>query len=152
MTVTLGEPTPEACAHIARHMRPLDREELRLTGEPIPARAITNSIAFSHGNAFVAYGDGEPIAVLGMAPCYLLGEGIPWMLGTDGIARYPRRLVELAREKTAEWLDELPLLINEVWTGNRPARTFLKHAGFLFAEPRENEYGANMQMFYARRF
>jgi hypothetical protein len=151
MSVTFADPTPEACAFIARHIRPLDREELRLTGSKDVAQAIRNSVDVSVGSAYVAYEGEEPIAVLGMAPNYLLGEGCPWMLGTPKVARHPRDLVVHARAKIAIWLEELPLLMNEVWTGNRPALTFLKHIGFSFAPPRQNVYGADMQLFYARR-
>jgi hypothetical protein len=151
LRVTLQAPTEDACRFIAEHMRVLDKEELRLTGEPRPISAIRNSIALSQTEAFVAYGGDEPIAVLGMAPAYLIGEGVPWMMGTDAIARYPRELLRLARGKIAGWLDELPLLMNEVWAENTPAKTFLAHAGFSFAEPRQNRYGADMQLFHIRR-
>jgi hypothetical protein len=49
------------------------------------------------------------------------------------------------------WLAEFPLLLNEVWTGNTSSLAFLRHAGFSFAPPRINEYGAEMMLFYARR-
>lgn len=145
---------PAALSHtdyIAEHIRELDREELRLTGASDPARAIRHAIALSDGLAVTALHGVTPVAVFGLAPNYLLGEGLPWMLGTDEIANHPRTLLRGARLMVSHWLKIVPLLMNEVWVGNTPAVAFLKHAGFTFAPPRENAYGAEMMLFYKRR-
>jgi hypothetical protein len=143
--------SPLACDFIAENIRRLDREELRLTGEPDPSRAIRRAVDLSEGQAIVAFEDFIPIAVFGLAPNYLLGEGVPWMLGTYEVAQHQRELVVHSRTMVDHWLTRFPILMNEVWVGNTAAVRYLKHVGFQFAEPRRNEYGAEMALFYKRR-
>lgn len=143
--------TEQDCRYLAPLLRRLDVEELRLTGEPDPARALRNALALSDGRALTAFEDFLPIAMFGITPNYMLGEAIPWMLGTDDVPKHSRELVKWARPVCQKWLEEFPILLNEVWVGNIPAVQFLKHIGFAFAEPRQNEYGAEMALFYMRR-
>lgn len=147
--------TPATRAHgefVAARLRELDRQELEAVDPNRPyATALRTSIGMSCGNAVTAMENGAPIAIFGLAPGYALGEASPWMLGTDRVAAYPRELIKWSRAMVKHWLAEFPLLLNEVWTGNTPAITFLRHAGFSFAPPRRNEYGAEMMLFYARR-
>jgi PAS domain-containing protein len=150
--ITFTPATYDLGDEIAERLRELDRRELECTAPGRSARDnMRDAIALSDGNAMVALADGEPIAALGVSPHYLLDEGIPWMLGTDEVAKHPRDLVCWARQKTAEWLEVFPVLMNEVWTGNKPSITFLRHAGFTFAKPRQNMYGAEMALFFKRR-
>jgi hypothetical protein len=149
--ISFSAATPEHGVYIAEHIRPLDREELRLTGASSVASAVRTSIALSRGSAVTAFVDDRPAAVFGVAPNYLLGEGCPWMLGTPEVSAHARTLLRWAGDVVDRWLEEFPILMNEVWIGNRPAVRFLKRVGFEFAEPRLNGYGAEMALFYKRR-
>jgi hypothetical protein len=142
----------EDARYIGENLRPLDRAEL-LAACPFqdPKAAVMHSLELSHGSALVATHAGEPIAIFGISPRYMAQDAIPWFLGTPRVEEFSRDLVKWARPVIARWLDEFPLLLNEVWVSNRPAVRFLRHAGFSFAAPRENQYGAEMMLFYKRR-
>lgn len=149
--ITFSPATHDHGRYIADRIRVLDREELRLTGAHDPARAIEVAIGLSQGYAITASVDGRPAAVFGIAPNYAVGEACPWMLGTDEVTTHARTLIQWADGVTSHWLSEFPILMNEVWVGNKPAVRFLRRIGFTFAEPRMNEYGAAMTLFYMRR-
>jgi hypothetical protein len=151
MSVVLAPATHAEGQWVARHIRHLDREELRLTGAPDPGRAIRNAIDLSDGYALIATVEDHPIAVLGVAPSYGIGEAMPWMLGTPEVARHGKELLSLSRTMIKQWLDDFPLLMNEVWVGNKPSMAYLRRVGFEFAQPRQNAYGAQMAVFYMRR-
>lgn len=138
--------------YVAEHLRPLDREELRVTNPALaPRTIIRQSLDLSEAQALTALDDGVPVAVMGLVPDYLAQEGVPWMLGTPRVSEFRRELIQWARPVIDHWLSRFPLILNEVWIGNEPAVRFLRHAGFTFAKPRKNEYGADMMLFYAKR-
>lgn len=141
----------EHVRYVAANLRELDRKELEHTGTRDAFTALWTSWQLSDGNAVTAIADGRPIAMLGVAPNYLLGEGVPWMLGTPEVAKHQRDLLHWSRIMVTHWLTEFPILMNEVWVGNKPAMRYLRHVGFEFASPRQNEYGAEMAVFYKRR-
>ena len=149
--ITFAPATYDDCAVVARNLRALDREELRLTGAPNAEAAMRHAVALSEGMAVTARDGDEPAAILGLVPNYLLGEGVPWMLGTDKVALHGRTLLTYAQPLLDHWLGRFPIILNEVWVGNVPAVRFLRRLGFEFAEPRRNEYGADMALFYMRR-
>jgi hypothetical protein len=143
--------TLDDCSYVGEHMRELDRLELYWTGARDPVQTLRQSVGLSDGYALTALVGGVPAAIFGIAPNYLLGDASPWMLGTDAVTPNRRELVAATRRMTTYWLSQFPLLLNEVWMGNEPAVRFLKHAGFEFAKPRTNEYGADVSLFYMRR-
>lgn len=126
---------PADLAHIAVHLRAADREELSAT-RPIGAElnvaaVLQNAVGRS---SFVKTGvapDGEPVALLGVAPMSLLGGiGCPWMLGTDRVFEFPRAFIKEGTRLVGDMLGMYPHLINYVDARNVKSIRWLKRLGF----------------------
>lgn len=110
-------------------MRAADVTELAALGEDNPLRGIARSVMRS--SAYWAFGDHEPIAVFGVAPLSLLGgTGIPWLLGTGRLFRFPGALVREGHRYVERMLALFPHLENHVDARNEASIRWLAHIGF----------------------
>lgn len=126
-------PTPEHLDFLAAHLRAQDRAELHAAGWGDDCRrALECSVAKSRWT-LVALVDGVPAAIFGCAEhgALLAPSGVPWMLGTDAVARHGRVLQREARRYIAAMLQEYPRLFNAVHAENTVSIRWLRRLGFV---------------------
>lgn len=125
------EPTPEHLDYLAAHLRVQDRAELAAAGWDDVRQVLAQSVRVSRWSR-VALLDGVPAAVFGCAEygSLLAPAGVPWLLGTDAVARHGRVLQREARHYIAAMLQEYPRLFNAVHAENTVAVRWLKRLGF----------------------
>lgn len=140
MTLTLTLPDTRAVHYVAQHLRASDRDELRAVhgaGVDFVAR-VRQAVLASEDSRVLLAPDGEPVALIGVAPVSLLsGVGCPWALGTDRVAEFPRDVVQIGRERTALWASRYSRLVNFVDARNTRSLRWLRAIGFeiLPAQP-----------------
>lgn len=134
--VEFVQATPERLEHLALHLRDQDRAELAAAGWDDARVALTESVAKSRWT-LVALVDGEPAAVFGCGEIgsMLAPDGVPWMLGTNAVARHARVLQRYARAYIAAMLAEYPRLVNAVHAGNAVSLRWLRRLGFNVHPP-----------------
>jgi hypothetical protein len=137
-------------AHVAEHLRPADRQELRASrGGNLPfADIIARAVLVSSQVWVWAEGaEDTPVAIFGVAPISLLdGLGSPWFLSTERAYKSPRSLVANGRHYIAKMRESYPNLLNYVDARNDKSIRWLKHLGFTLhpAEP----YGVDGEPFH----
>lgn len=117
-------------AHVAAWMRACDVAEIWASHHYTAQAALLEGVAVST-LAYTAMVDGEPVCIFGVAPRSLLtGEGLPWMLATDGLQQIERVLARMSKPVVEAMLDAYPMLGN--WVDARNTRTirWLKWLGF----------------------
>lgn len=120
-------------AHIAANLRDADRREIAASRGPEvqPADAIANTVLRSSHVWIAVAGDGEPIAIFGVAPISMIdGIGSPWMLSTERVYEHPRALVTEARRYLSAMRETYPTLYNFVDARNDKSIRWLKRLGF----------------------
>jgi hypothetical protein len=129
--VEVRAPTPEDLAWLAEHLRDQDLAELQAAGWDDPHQALIASVARSK-QTFLAVADGLPAALFGCAEygSLLAPVGVPWMLGTDAVARHRRVLQRWARRYIEAMLQEYPRLFNAVHAENTVSVRWLQALGF----------------------
>lgn len=142
---------PAAVDHIApvaAAMRQADRDEVWATSHSTPERALARGVANST-RVWVGLVDGEPACLFGVAPrSIVLGEGTPWLLGTEATVRYQRAFLAASRVCVDAMLAVYPRLVNYVDDRNEASKRWLLWLGFTLDEPAP--YGVDGLMF--RRF
>lgn len=126
------EPTTAHLDFLAAHLRAQDQAELRAAGWGEDFRyALERSAEVSRWTR-VALIDGAPVAVFGCAEygSLLAPDGVPWLLGTEAVARHGRVLQREARRYIAAMLQEYPRLFNAVHAENTVSVRWLKRLGF----------------------
>lgn len=128
-------PTPALLARIAEGIRDQDRDELVACAHPDVLAALTLSCERATWAA-VAIVDGEPACVFGCSEFgpSLCPDGVPWMLGTDLVARHGRALQRYAPRYIAAMLRAYPRLVNLVHARNSVAIAWLRRLGFVIHE------------------
>lgn len=145
--VTYTAPTDDALAHIATHMRAADVEELRIMGRKDPSEAVFKSAEGSDA-VFIAWHDGEPVAVLGVGAVDILRcTGAPWLLGTDGVEQCGRALLVDGRAAVRCWRTKYRLLQNAVSVSNELSVRWLSRIGFSFGTPARTPFGGYVMTF-----
>lgn len=122
---------------VLANLRQADLDEITaLVGEDGVFDAVTTSARCS-ARAWSLVNDEEVLAVFGVAPADLTDPvvGMPWMVGTDGVARHRRAFMRLCKVYIPRMLECYPRLVNLVDARNSRAIAWLKHAGFTFAPP-----------------
>ena len=98
--------------------------------------AVIAAIQRSTVTAAVLDPAGKAIAVFGVAvPSALGGVGMPWMMGSRAIDRYPREAANIGREIVAALREHFALLVNHVDVRNVKAVRWLRAVGFAVGEP-----------------
>ncbi|WP_428659501.1 hypothetical protein [Reyranella sp.] len=116
-------------------LRAADREEVEaLTGRD-PREALVASVERS-ASAWAGRADGELVCLFGVVPMSLVGVvGVPWLLGSDAVARYGRPFLRRNRVYLREMLRVFPVLRNVVDARNAVSIRWLRWLGFTLGTP-----------------
>ena len=139
--------TKQALAFIAENMRQPDREELWASAGLQPAPALRISVAIS--DAFVWTDKGVPFAAAGVSgETSITGVGVPWLLGTDAIERWPRRVAFIARRQLRDWQQRFDRLENHTHVRNIAMIKLLEKLGFSIEDAKPwGRYGEYFHRF-----
>lgn len=114
---------------MAAQIRECDYEELLAMSGPDVESTLRQAVRMP-GEHYVCHADGDLLALYGVVETQIPGVGIPWMVGTDHLDRYPLALIKRARKHVAAWRAKYSLLINYVDARNTPSLVFLRALGF----------------------
>ena len=116
-------------------LRAADREEVEaLTGRD-PRAVLVESVERS-ASAWAGVADGELACLFGVVPMTLAGvTGVPWLLGSDAVARYRRPFLRRNRAYLDEMLRAFPVLRNVVDARNAVSIRWLGWLGFTLGTP-----------------
>lgn len=140
------EATQDLIDRLKGHLRKADNDECMAGSGGSADEAMQTGFEVSKWcKVFMA--DETPVCVFGVAPLTMLSEtGVPWMLGTDLVRRYPRAIVVLGKMYVKLMLKDYIRLENFVHIENNIAIKWLKNCGFEFdgAKP----YGVKKELFH----
>jgi hypothetical protein len=132
---------------LAPRLRAGDLLEITLASGQTAEYVLVQSIGLSDGTAFAAI-ESDTGVVIAMGGVVAHGEvGVPWLLGSEEVRKYPAVLICAARDSTLEWSKKHPTLINFVHAENRLAIRWLKHIGYTLGQLFPS-YGAGKAPFY----
>jgi hypothetical protein len=138
---TMAVPTrlvPGEIQHVcdlAQRLRRIDRIECRAMGQSAE-QALRHGLAKS-AQTWTALIDDTPHAMFGVVIVSATrGEGIPWFLGSDQVARHARLLIAQGPAIVTEMHRHARCLVNFVSSGNRQAIRLLEHWGFTVEQQR----------------
>jgi ribosomal protein S18 acetylase RimI-like enzyme len=111
-------------------MREADAKEVMASSGHSPEEAIVYSFRVSQ-ECYVAEIDYIPFAIFGLAqsPDWI-NVGIPWMLATDEITRYPTEVAKVSRRWVTRFSTKYEYLTNCVDVCNTLSIHWLKWCGF----------------------
>lgn len=129
MAVERRPATGDDARLLATAMRESDRLEIERMGFR-PLQAVERSIRISDwADAFLV--DGELAAIAGVQTIdALAGEGVPWLVGTDILDRYPVGLMRRVGAVLHEMMAGRRYLVNVVDAKNARTIRWLEHIGF----------------------
>jgi hypothetical protein len=148
--LTYNEAVPEDVDALLDNMRTSDADEIE-AGTGRPAReVIEESISGSHhsgalrmnGQLLAIVGIGDGAGISGVE----LRAGVPWLLGTNEIDKYPVAFMRWSHERVRIFMDDYDLLCNWVHEENTRSIDWLRALGFEIWEA--DEYGPNGERFY----
>ncbi len=126
-----GDITP-----IAEGMRMADRAEVWAASRRTPEQALSFSFQNS-ALVFTGLADGNPFVMFGVGEqSRLLGVGVPWLLGTDEIARHAVPFLRRCGFWKKRLLADYRVLKNHVDNRNQLSIRWLRWIGFSLSEPR----------------
>lgn len=128
--VRYGPPTATALERLAGEMRPVDREEVRLSHGLEPGPALEMSVAASV-RCRLAEDDLGPLAVFGVGAHMLSPVGSPWCLGSYRLDGYRREFARVSRPIVAWMRPGFERLENWVYSGNIVSIRWLRSCGFI---------------------
>jgi hypothetical protein len=139
---------PGDVEHIAPRLRAADRLEIvAAEGHEDVLAILRQSVRASHLTWTCCAPDGEPFALLGVAPLNLLaGQGVPWLLATDRADRFPRALLVEPRRLIPQMRRLYPELVNYVHAENVRSIGWLRRLGFAIEPARP--FGARGEPFH----
>jgi len=115
-------------------IRAADCREIWRTYMSDPNLTVALSIG-SSGKAYTALLDGEIICIFGVATTSVIGRvGAPWLIGSDLVAKVPRRFLVESKERVQKMKDGYSLLKNYVDVENSVSIKWLKWLGFTIDE------------------
>lgn len=123
-------------------LREADRREIEAASGDVSA-AVFDTVRRS--DVAMTVDDGEPIALFGVASNGVVGGGVPWLIGTDGLARHKKEFLQRSRCYFAEMLKEYGTLENYVDIRNKQSIRWLRWLGFSFDQPKP--YGVQQRPF-----
>lgn len=132
------------------NLRSNDVEELLLSCGPKYSEALLTSVDVCEGRAEAAIDPaGNVIAILGCSKFKgKEGTGIPFMVCSDEVNKYPKHVIRDAKERTRKWNAKYPMLINMVYAGNTKTIKWLEHIGYTIGK-RDDSFGYAKASFYA---
>lgn len=147
--VDIVSATYEDALRIADNMRQEDVTELRDISRMSPHEAVLEGLN-APGETLVARWKGRPIALLGCATTYIMGNvGSPWLVGTRMMDRVGLAVVREARVRCAAWAERYGLLENLADARNVKTLRWLAAVGFDLDAPHEVRpgiYGVRFSM------
>jgi hypothetical protein len=130
------EATPEHVELLIANLRDSDREEILAMGYDDVEAAIRQTYRASTV-AWSGWVDDDLLCVFGVqAGSYLLGHGVPWMLGTPTMNKYEIRFLHNCKPVVEQMLRGYPRLTNYVYARNKRTIRWLKWLGFTVHPPR----------------
>lgn len=123
----------EDASTLAPRLRPQDALELTLSDGPDLASTLARSVAFST-DCWAAEEDGRVIALGGFGVAEGTAIGIPWMVGSPEVTKYPVKLVSVGREAVARWEPLCEVMMNFSHAENRLHHRWLERIGFTLAK------------------
>lgn len=129
MTVRRAEPTD--AGPMARALRVSDLRELSAMGKPDAEQAIVFSVKHCD-HAWSGWLGDEPVAIggIGRIGSMAVPFGMPWMLGTDLLDRYPLETVRKTRRLFERMAAEYPNQYNWVHVENGLSIAWLSWLGY----------------------
>ena len=123
--------TYELAAAVAADMRQADIDEVWAAGRQRPENAIRMSIEGSHDTAGIGLVDGEPVCAFGIGSWSVLRRlGVPWLLGTNKLARHAPHFIRESHNYVEAAKDEFQVLENYIDARNTEALKWLKWLDF----------------------
>ena len=149
--ISYRQATVEDVLELGPKLRECDVEELVLSAGPDFIDALVGSIELAGGAAEAAVDlDGNVIAILGCCETDDPKLGIPFMVCSDEVNKYPKHVVRDAKARTILWNEKYPTLLNMVYAGNTKTIKWLEHVGYTIGSLHE-DYGyakAPFHVFY----
>jgi ribosomal protein S18 acetylase RimI-like enzyme len=129
--ITIVAPTRPLIDRLHQTLRKADRDELVATVGEDNSEHIWACCESSTQVAVVVDAMGEPICVFGVAPYEGQPEvGIPWMLASFLILKYPKQLHVRAKAVLRDWHRAFPILTNATDKRNTLVLRWLQRLGF----------------------
>jgi hypothetical protein len=118
---------------LAACLRPIDKEEVRITWGSDYAEGIRDSISASTLCWTVESVEGDILMIFGVGPSHLQpGYGIPWMLASIHLKGYTKELLKESRWYVNLMNQAYPYLFNLTHPENTASIRWLKWCGFEF--------------------
>ena len=145
--IIFRDATLEDALSLAPRLRAADLREITLATELTIEHVLVQSLGLSDGTAFAAI-ESDTGLVIAMGGVVDQGAvGVPWLLGSEEVRKYPAVLICAARDITLEWSKKFPTLVNMVHAENLLSIRWLKHIGYTLGKLFP-EYGAGKAPFY----
>lgn len=126
---------PAHIHQVAARMRRVDRDELWAASHSLPGEALERAQRTAI-RSWTGMVNGQPVCMMGVSPLSILyGEGSPWLLCTDAIAKVERPFLRLSRPVVDAMLEVCPSLVNWVDARNLRAIAWLRWLGFTVEDP-----------------
>lgn len=121
--------------YLAPRLQEADRAEIWALNRHTPIQALTAAV--EHHSASVWCVNSDPVMMFGCPPKAFLDPyvGVPWLLGTNLIARHPKAFITQNKQALAEWLPKYRLLENYVDSRHLVAVKWLARLGFMIHKP-----------------
>lgn len=152
MIASLRTARPGDEAALVAGMRAADVRELRDLNGQTPAEAMAHLLA-QGGEVLTGRIDDTVVAMCGCFPLAAVGViGVPWLLGTDDLARCRRHIVAFTGPILHKrWLVRHRLLANVTDGRNTLAAGWLRKIGFTMEPPVPLPNGAQAVRFWMER-
>ena len=131
-------------ALVAKNMRDIDRQECEFATGMSASFILQESLKISDMFGLAMHESDNmlvPIACFGVTNGPGHGNGVPWMLGTHEITRFPIALMRLSNMFLWELDKKYTYLSNHVMASNATSIRYLEHLGFTIDAP--EPWGAN---------
>lgn len=127
----------EHIAPIAGDARAADTVELWAQARTTPEDAMRRGMKLS-ALVFTGLIDDAPVCMFGATPYSMLaGQGVAWMVGSNGLnpLRAQKALLRESKQALGVLLKRYPLLFNAVDDRNEATKRWLRWMGAVFLEP-----------------
>ena len=138
--ITFHPATEADAQYVGRHLRRVDRIEIERGSGDSPSRAPLDSLLKSTIAWTMKWKD-VPVAVFGVASSPQPGAGIVWLLGTPGVDRGAKAMVQQGRYYVDLMQRLYPVLFNAIDPTNTSTRRWLRALGFTEGAPLVSRMG-----------